>query len=157
MREKINWSEMRSLKLSKVLTYSLIAMLVVAFVCIPFISKWYISISTEDSLIKGDAFIPVCIMLVVCDLFGLAAANALRGLIGNIGKSEVFIEANSNYMRLISWCCIFVGCTFTLFGAWRISFFVGAFFAFFMGIVMRVLKNVFEKAVSIKNENDLTV
>ncbi len=157
MREKLNWSDMRSLKLSKLLTYSLIAMLVVAFVCIPFISRWYISISVSNSFIKSDAFIPVCVMLVICDIFGLAAANALRKLIANIGKSEVFIEDNSKSLRIISWCCIFVGLTFTVFGLWRLSFFLGAFFAFFMGLIMRVLKNVFEKAVSIKNENDLTV
>ena len=157
MREKINWSDMRSLKLSKLLTYSLMVMLVVAFVCIPFISRWYISISANDSIIKSDAFIPVCIMLVICDIFGIVAANKLRDLIANIGKSEVFIEKNSQNLRVISWCCIFVGVTFSVFGLWRISFFLGAFFDLFMGIIMRVLKNVFEKAVSIKNENDLTV
>ena len=148
---------MRSLKLSKLLTYCLIVILVVAFVCIPFISRWYISISNTDSVIRTDAFIPVCVMLVICDIFGLTAANSLRKLIANIGKSEVFIPENSQCLRIISWCCIFVGATFTVFGLWRISFFLGAFFAFFMGLIMRVLKNVFEKAVFIKNENDLTV
>ena len=32
-----------------------------------------------------------------------------------------------------------------------------AFFAMFMGLVMRVLKNVFEKAVELKSESDFTI
>jgi hypothetical protein len=32
-----------------------------------------------------------------------------------------------------------------------------AFFAMFLGLVMRVLKNVFEKAVELKSENDFTI
>ena len=115
------------------------------------------SISAADSIIKADAFIPVCIMLVICDIFGLAAANSLRVLLANISGDEVFITQNSEHLRNISWCCIFVGITFLVFGLWRISFFIGAFLAFFMGIIMRVLKNVFEKAVQLKNENDFTI
>lgn len=151
------WSEINSLVLSKVLMYALFAMLVAALGLIPFISRWYGEISDGHGLIGGDLFIPVCIMLYICDIFGLAAVNNVRILLGNIGTDNVFTDQNTKCLRIISWCCIFVGMTFLFFGLWRFVFGFAAFFAFFMGFIMRVLKNVFEKAVEIKSENDFTI
>jgi hypothetical protein len=40
---------------------------------------------------------------------------------------------------------------------WRAIFIFAAFLLVFFGLVMRVLKNVFENAVEIKSENDFTI
>lgn len=152
-----SWSKTRSLMLSRILVYALLFLLIAAVVCVPAISKWYDSISAEVGLIKGSAFVPVCVMLYICDAFALCAANALRILLRNINNEDVFIEQNTKCLRIISWCCMFAGITFCIFGIWRFSFFFAGFFALFLGLVMRVLKNVFEKAVEIKSENDFTI
>ena len=44
-----------------------------------------------------------------------------------------------------------------IFGMWSIIFLVFGMCAVMFGLVMRVLKNVFEKAVEIKSENDFTI
>lgn len=151
------WNKTKSLMLSITLVYALMFLLAALLFCIPAISKWYETISSSVGFIKGEIFIPICIMLYICDFFGICAVLALRTLLNNISKDKVFIEQNTKCLRIISWCCIFVGITFCIFGLWRLSFFFGAFFAFFLGLVMRVLKNVFEKAVEIKTENDFTI
>lgn len=151
------WTKTRSLMLSRMLVYALLVLLLAALGFVPAISRWYDTISAEVGFIKGSAFVPVCIMLYICDFFALCAVNALRILLNNINKDEVFIEQNARCLRVISWACIFAGITFIVFGIWRFSFFFAAFFALFLGLVMRVLKNVFEKAVEIKSENDFTI
>lgn len=151
------WTKTKSLMLSRMLVYALLVLLLAALGFVPAISRWYDTISAEVGFIKGSAFVPVCVMLYICDFFALCAVNALKILLNNINKDEVFTEQNARCLRVISWACIFAGITFIVFGIWRFSFFFAAFFALFLGLVMRVLKNVFEKAVEIKSENDFTI
>ncbi len=151
------WTKTRSLMLSRMLVYVLLVLLVAALGLVPAISKWYDSISAEVGFIKGSAFVPVCVMLYICDAFALFAVNSLRILLNNINKEDVFTEQNTKCLRVISWACMLAGITFAVFGIWRFSFLFAAFFAVFLGLVMRVLKNVFEKAVEIKSENDFTI
>lgn len=49
------------------------------------------------------------------------------------------------------------GCAFFILGLLRFIFMTAAFFAVMLGLVIRVLKNVFEKAVELKSENDFTI
>lgn len=151
------WTKTRSLMLSRMLVYTLLILFIAALGLIPAISRWYDSISAGVGFIKGSAFVPVCVMLYICDFFAMCAVNALRILLNNINKDEVFTEQNAKCLRVISWACMLAGVTFAVFGIWRFSFFFAAFFAVFLGLVMRVLKNVFEKAVEIKSENDFTI
>lgn len=151
------WTKTKSLMLSRMLVYTLLVLLGAALACVPAISKWYDTISAGVGFIKGSTFVPVCVMLYICDIFGLLAVNALRILLNNINNDLVFTEQNTKCLRTISWACMLAGVTFAVFGIWRFSFFFAAFFAVFLGLVMRVLKNVFEKAVEIKSENDFTI
>lgn len=144
-----------SLKLSMILVYMLILMLMAGLFIVPLIAKW------ECGLLLGRGstavFVHACVMLYISTVLGIAAANALRILLGNIIKDKIFISDNTKCLRIISWCCIFVGVDFIAFSVWDPAFGLASFFAFFMGVIMRVLKNVFEKAVEIKSENDFTV
>ena len=81
----------------------------------------------------------------------------LNYLLSNIKKEKVFEHINVKYLRIISYCCFAVAGISLVMSVWRIlAFFVALAFAF-VGLLMRVLKNVFEQAVYLKEENDLTV
>ncbi|MBO5448699.1 MAG: DUF2975 domain-containing protein [Ruminococcus sp.] len=151
------WTKTRSLMLSRILVAGLFFLLCVLVICIPFIAKWFDAISVGKGLIKGSVTVPVCIMLYICDIFAFAAVISLNRLLGNINRDSVFTEENTRCLRIISWSCVFAGITFAVFSVWRFEFLFAAFFACFLGLVMRVLKNVFEKAVEIKSENDFTI
>lgn len=81
----------------------------------------------------------------------------LSALLRRIEKDEVFVEKNVAALRHISWCC-FTGAVISLVSAfyyfpWLI---VGAAAAF-MGLIVRVVKNVVAKAVELQNEADFTI
>jgi hypothetical protein len=101
--------------------------------------------------------LPVCAVLYVCEAFALAAMAALHILLRNIARDEVFVVQNTKCLRAISWDCMLAGCVFFVLGLWRILFWLPAFFIVMFGLILRVLKNVFEQAVEIKTENDFTV
>lgn len=106
---------------------------------------------------------------LVFNLGFLASATfvyfALYGLIRlllNIRKDKVFVRENVTYLRRISWDCFGVAAVAIvggfLYHDLPITFFwLMAFIAAAIGLVLRVVKNVMEAAVELKAENDLTV
>ena len=74
-----------------------------------------------------------------------------------VRKRQVFTDKAVSCLRTISWCC-FIEAGLLLLGV--IYYYIVpilAFIAFFLGLVLRVVKNVIEEAVALKNENDFTI
>lgn len=157
INELTGWSQMKSLKLSRLLALALMILLFTVLGLAYFIAVWYDTISVGEGIIKSSVVLPLTVGIYICDVFGIIAVFSLNKLLSNIAKDMVFTEENTKCLRLISWCCVFAGLVMLILALWRYVLGVGAFFAMFMGLVMRVLKNVFEKAVEIKSENDYTI
>lgn len=125
---------------------------------VPSICRWYEKISMGNGLFgESGIVIPMCVSMYLCEIFALTALYSLNVLLRNINCGEVFIPQNTACLRKISWSCMLAGCVLFIFGLWRFIFILAAFLAVMFGLIMRVLKNVFEKAVEIKSENDYTI
>ena len=74
-----------------------------------------------------------------------------------VKKRQVFTDKAVSCLRTISWCC-FIEAGLLLLGV--IYYYVVpilAFIVFFLGLVLRVVKNVIEEATALKAENDFTI
>lgn len=115
--------------------------------------------------------------------FGFVALVCLDKLLINIKKSIVFHEKNIRYLCIFSWLCLIVSIItvifavvfpikgyiyfkqaadnvlyFPIFEYLYSAFLIAISVAeFFVGLVVRVVKNTFEAAIEIKDENDLTI
>lgn len=93
----------------------------------------------------------------ICVPFAAAALYMLIRLLLNVLHAEVFIPRNVLYLRLVSWCCYAVAVVTLIFG---LSYFPLLFITFIMAVVgtlLRVVKNVMQTAVGLREENDLTI
>ena len=154
------WNKDRSLILSRILTFAAAFVAVFVAFFIPTMSEWYkteMTAEAESIFQRSSMYLPMCITLYVCDALALAALWNLNKLLSNIGKDEVFVEKNTHCLRRISWICMGAGAALIVFGMWSIIFMGCGMWAVMFGLIMRVLKNVFEKAVEIKSENDFTI
>lgn len=70
----------------------------------------------------------------------------------------VFTDKAVSCLRTISWCCFIeaVLCLVTARPFFPVHY-AAAFAAAFLGLVLRVVKNVIEEAVALKAENDFTI
>ena len=90
--------------------------------------------------------IPAAVLLVL-----------LYVLLHRIGTGEVFISKNTECLRHISWCC-FAGAAISLASSvYWIAWFAVGVSAAFMGLIVRVIKNVVAKAVSLQDDADYTI
>lgn len=95
---------------------------------------------------------------------GYAALVCLDKLLVNVRNGRVFEKHSVTLLRVLSYCCFYAA------AVGLVSFFVVAKINMplesililsigegFVGLVVRVVKNVFEKAIEIKDENDLVI
>ncbi len=89
----------------------------------------------------------------------LFADVCLMLLLNNVRKGTVFTESSVLYLRLISWAAILsaVACIPLYVMLHLFSMLCITFVGFFLGIVLRVVKNVIEEGTAIKAENDSTI
>ena len=78
-------------------------------------------------------------------------------LLLRIRKGEVFNAKSVALIRGVSWSCILLCVAFAMLGVYFQLALIMAFLALFLGVCLRVVKNVIEEATLIKSENDLTV
>lgn len=92
-------------------------------------------------------------VIAVCML----ADGVLLKLLLIVSKGAVFTKESVSLIRGVSWCCYLLGLVFVALGLYFYLSFMVAFAAIFLGLCLRIVKNVIEEATEIKSENDLTV
>jgi len=113
----------------------------------------------EDYYNREFGHIPSCVIAYAIIAMLCVLLVFLYMLLNNISKKKVFVQNNIALLRKISWCCFAVSAVMFAWGfmAFLEVAFLAGFTVGFMGLVLRILKNVFEEAVTIKEESDYTI
>ena len=87
----------------------------------------------------------------------LTGLGMLFALLILVQKKRVFTAPAVELIRYISWCLIIMGIIMTALTFFRTNALIVGVALLFVGLTVRVVKNVIEAAVYLKEENDLTV
>lgn len=88
---------------------------------------------------------------------GWGAVWLLYELLFNVKKKHIFIDENVKYLRILSKLCFYVGCVSAVAMFQYLGFLFVSIAAFFIGLMVRVVRNIIQEAIDIKEENDMTV
>ena len=150
----MEWNKDKSLWLSKIcIKFFTITMIVVA-VFAPKIFSTLIDLRV--AYLGGTLPYFLTSTYTLCVPATIALAGLWR-LLDNISNGDVFIQHNVQIMRMLSWACIFAGGICLISSAYYLPFLIIAAAAGFAGLLLRVVKNVFARAVEIKQDNDYTI
>lgn len=150
----MEWNKDKSLRLSRICIYIFTIIMIVVAVFAPKI--FGILIEFRVHYLGGTLPYFLASTYTAC----IPATVALWGmnrLLGNIEKGDVFIAENVQIMRTLSWRCIVAGLICLLSSSYYMPFIILAAAAGFVGLILRVVKNVFAQAVEIKEDNDFTI
>ena len=149
--------------LSLILALSFAAIVLVMMVLMPFLidtapvmeSVYSYFVLSDIDFIDGACvfwvwYYAVSAVAVVC------CVNVALLLV-RVRRRLVFTEISVSLIRFASWNCLLIALLCLLVSAYFHMASVLAVAAGFLGLCLRVVKNVIEEAVMIKNENDLTV
>ena len=142
----------KSLLFTSVLVKLLFVLLVAAVFLIPWASSWYDSVSMQEPV-----FWPLCVCLYLTLIPAFTLVLCLHRVLRNVKTGAVFTADTVKMLRVISYCCFAAAAVFAVLGIWRLLALLLCFAAVFVGLLLRVLKNVFQQAVLIREENDFTI
>lgn len=156
MKQK-KWTDKMSLTLSRVIVYMLAVIFVLAcvYVASSFIGSGWGPLALVWELGLDPA--GFCVTFYLCAALAFTALFFLNKLLKNVKNEQLFIDENVKILRILSWCCYLVGIVTAFYSIWAYQFMVIAAAAAFFGLIIRVLKNVFAKAVEMREENDGTI
>ncbi len=106
---------------------------------------------------RPESVLKMTVTLYAASVFGWVCLWALWRLLKNIKAERVFDGENVRLLRAISWCCAFAALIFCVSGVYYPPFFFAGAAAAFMMLIVRVVKNVFQQAIEMKSELDLTI
>lgn len=115
--------------------------------------SWYVAWRS----MRPESVVRMMITLYSASVFGWICLWALWKLLRNIKAEIVFASDNVRLLRIISWCCAFAALIFLVSGVYYPPCIFVAVAAAFMMLIVRVVKNVFQQAIEMKSELDLTI
>ncbi len=149
------WNSIKSVKLSMVFT-KVVMILVLAFaVALPIIKK--MTAINKTFILNEYEITYVLPIIYACCFMALAALILLDQLLFNIKTGTIFSEKNVKILRRISWLCLIAALVLISGTFFSMAFLLMAVMSGFIGLVLRVVKNVFQAAVELKTENDYTI
>ncbi len=146
-----------SRKASTILSFVFLGILSIGIIIALFMIPQIMDYFKENFKINRDMQNPAIYLLYAAGITGLTSVFFLFNLLMNVARNLIFTDGSVFCLRAVSWCCIIAGILFGILSLYWLIFLLGAFGAVFMGVMLRVVKNVIEEAVSIKNENDFTI
>ena len=147
------WTSKRSLHLSIYMLYAAGIAVAVLIIGAPALFDWYVQAAGRT---KMHFYVLCSVFYCCCPLF-FGILIFLHKLLLNIRADKIFIKRNVDYLRYLSWLCfglvplMLVGSVFFPV-LLLISVIVG-----FIGLLVRVVKNIMAAACDLKDENDLTI
>ena len=118
------------------------------------ISRW-VTRFIVDIQFRDTVLLIIC--LYVCNVPGFMLLWCMDKLLRNLRQGKVFDGDNVGLLKNISICC-FVVSIISLSLCSRIYFLgIVALMTAFMGLIVRIIKNVFSSAIAMRSELDLTV
>jgi len=148
------WNNNKSLMLSNIAVLMFMVLL---------IGVWFISpqlVARLQSLSLSANAVHIGIFLLTIYLGSIPAVIILvqmHLLLKRIMNGDVFVQDNVTALRIMAWCFFIGGIIAMASGFYYFPWFAIGISAGFMGLVMRVLKNVFAAAVALQVEADYTI
>ena len=154
------WNGKKSTVLSIIVCFVLVGFLTVGLFLGPWSVKMWFSIYRgwkEGGVAINDMQTLFISCFYPSAIFAYITLYSLIRLLFNIKNQKIFIVQNVNYLRRISWCCFSVALITFIGGIFYIPFCFIAVAAAFVGLMLRIVKNVMQNAVEINEENQLTI
>ena len=150
------WNKDKSLFLSRVIVKVCYVLLAVSCFVAPVMVRYYDD-AVNAALGLPSVFVPLLVTLYCAVPAAGAAIYCLDRLLTNISHEKLFINKNVSYLRIISWCCFIEAAVFIYFSCLKVFALMIVLAFAFLGLVLRIVKNVFQQAVSLREENDYTI
>lgn len=155
MEENINIMKNKITVITKLILDIMFYGGIIVTILVPFLYKWAMTFSDDIE----PNYIPLCIILMICGVFAVLIIGELRKMFKTVLNDDCFVTENVTSLKKMgnySFCIAIATLPrFIIFV--NSAVFVVILVFLIAGLFSKVLAQVFDKAVSYKLENDLTI
>lgn len=142
----------KSVRLCIVLTDVFICALILLTVLLPFGVSWYVETMHRSQTLPAT----IMITCYPCAPFFGISLFMLRRILKRISAGDIFINANSHDLKIISCCCVIIALITLIAGRYYIPFYIVGFTFVFLALITyaanAVFLSVYEKSASENNK-----
>lgn len=149
----MNWSKNSSIELSRACVILFMILLAALDIGCYWAVGWFVRLR----LMHRDSVFLMMATIYLCSGFGWVLLVRLWQLLQNIRAQLVFDMRNVHLLRQVSWCCVGAGAVCLVSCLYYLPFIAVAVAAGFMALIVRIVKNIFQQAIDMKSELDLTI
>lgn len=149
----MNWSKNSSIELSRICVVLFMILLASLDIGCYWAVQWFV----EIRLMYWQYGVLMMVTIYLCSGFGWVLLVRLWQLLQNIRAQLVFDAKNVRLLRQVSWCCVGAGAVCLVSCLYYLPFIAVAIAAGFMALIVRIIKNIFQQAIDMKAELDLTI
>lgn len=148
------WNKKRSILLSRLCVFIFTALVLTGMAAGYYIVEWFIALNAPE---MGGTNALLMLTCYSGGLFILIILFNLNTILKNIWQDKVFIKQNTDAIRIASWSCIAIGIICLISVIYYFPFLIVSMASAFMGLILRIIKNIIEKAIEMKEENEYTI
>ncbi|MBR4048970.1 MAG: DUF2975 domain-containing protein [Clostridia bacterium] len=149
-------SKRQSVNLSLAISVIFFVLCIAGAFALPFVLRLYVEMRNM-SHISTDEFVYILVVAYLILAVFVLADVLLFKLLQRVKYGAVFTPKSVALIRGVSWCCLAASLLFCCVGIFFYICFAIGLAGIFLGLCLRVTKNVIAEATEIKSENDLTV
>ncbi|MCL2425696.1 MAG: DUF2975 domain-containing protein [Oscillospiraceae bacterium] len=146
--------ENRSITISKIFTILFMAFLIATLIFAPRLVERLLVMSSNAYAAGAALFF---ITLFIGAVPAAAVLVSMYLLLHKMSSGEVFVRKNVTYLRFMSWCFYVGGLICMVSALYYAPWLPIGIASVFIGLVVRVVKSVIEKAVSLQDDADHTI
>ena len=140
-------------RVTRIMTRALMVILAALLFLVPGILDWY----SGFRVLTQAEWWAICITFYCCAAATAPALFWMDRLLGNILKAQVFTGENVRLLRSVRWCCGIVSLLSLPAAFIYMPLFFLVIIMGFLCLALTVMVQVMKAAVSIREENDLTI
>ena len=149
----MNWSKNSSIALSR----ACVVLFMILLAALDIGCYWAVGWFVRLRLMNRDSVFLMMATIYLCSGFGWVLLVRLWQLLQNIRAQLVFDARNVRLLRQVSWCGVGAGAVCLVSCLYYLPFIAVAIAAGFMALIVRIVKNIFQQAIDLKSELDLTI
>ena len=149
-------SNRQSVNLSLIISVIFFVLCIAGAFAMPFLLGLFVEMRGL-SHISTEIFIFILVVAYLILALFMLADILLFKLLQHVKYGAVFTPKSVALIRGVSWCCLAASLLFCCVGIFFYICFAIGLAGIFLGLCLRVTKNVIAQATEIKSENDLTV
>lgn len=147
------WANNKSILISQIFTVVWALLLAALDVGGWWILHWFGAIrNLSEGKIRG-----ILVLLYLCSVLGWLLLHAMWKLLKNLGRGQVYTKENVKLLNRVSWCCAGAAILCLIGVLFYPPFLFAVAAAGFMAMIVRVVRNILQHAVRMKDELDLMI